>query len=95
LTTDTDLDRAMEVARDAARSFYDTREAGDAVLEAPDVLGIESFVDGAAVLRVTVKTEPGRQFDVARRLRVSLRRAFDAAGITGMTDTVTAPKTGT
>jgi small-conductance mechanosensitive channel len=95
LAVDTDLDRAIDVARDAARSFYDTRVAGDAVLEAPQVLGIESFVDGAAMLRVTAKTEPGRQFDVARRLRVRLRQAFDAAGISGMTDTVTAPKAGT
>jgi small-conductance mechanosensitive channel len=94
LPADADIDRAIEVARDAARTFYEIRVAGDAVLEAPDVLGVESFVDGGAVLRVTVKTEPGRQFAVTRQLRVDLRRAFDAADISGVTDTVTAPKPG-
>jgi small conductance mechanosensitive channel len=86
LAPDTDIDRALEVARSAAQTFYDNRSAGDAVLEVPQVLGIESFVDGAPVLRITDKTEPGRQTDVARRLRVELRRAFDEAGIS-MTST--------
>jgi moderate conductance mechanosensitive channel len=88
LAVDTDVDRALDVARDAARFFYETRAGGDAVLEAPKVLGVESFIDGAPVLRVTVKTQPGDQTDVARRLRVALRRSFDAAGIPGMTNTV-------
>jgi small conductance mechanosensitive channel len=79
--TDTDIDRALEVARTGTTTFYETRAAGDAVLEAPQVLGIESFVDGAPVLRVSVKTQPGRQTEVARQLRAELRRAFEAAGI--------------
>jgi small conductance mechanosensitive channel len=86
VTADTDLDRAIEVAQEASREFYDGRIAGDALLEEPKVLGVESFLDAAAVLRITARTEPGRQVEVARRLRVALRRAFDAAGIRGMTD---------
>jgi small conductance mechanosensitive channel len=88
LAVDTDIDRALDVARRAAASFYEQRIGGDAVLEAPVVLGVENFVDGAPVLRITVKTLPGEQTEVARRLRVALRRAFDAAGIPGMTNTV-------
>jgi small conductance mechanosensitive channel len=91
LAPDTDIDRALDVARTGVASFYDTRAAGDAVLEAPQVLGIESFVDGAPVLRVAVKTQPGQQTEVARRLRVELRRVFDAAGITMTGATSSAP----
>jgi small conductance mechanosensitive channel len=80
-TPDTDIDRALEVARAGARTFYETRVAGDAVLEAPQVLGIESFVEGAPVLRVSVKTQPGRQTEVARQLRADMRRVFTGAGI--------------
>jgi small conductance mechanosensitive channel len=88
LAVDTDIDRALDVARESAQAFYDQRVGGDAVLEPPKVLGVENFVDGAPVLRITVKTMPGQQTDVARRLRVALRRGFDAAGIPGMTNTV-------
>jgi small conductance mechanosensitive channel len=91
LAADADIDRSLDVARAAARALYDNRAAGDAVLEAPEVLGIESFVEGAPVLRITVKTDPGRQTEVARRLRVELRRAFDAAGISMTGTASTAP----
>ncbi|HEX7095552.1 MAG TPA: mechanosensitive ion channel family protein [Acidimicrobiales bacterium] len=83
---DADLDHAMEVARDGARQFFEQGLSHGDALEAPEVLGIESFVDGAAVLRVTVRTRPGKQFDVARRLRAHMRRVFLAAGIRELTD---------
>jgi moderate conductance mechanosensitive channel len=78
---DADLNRALDVARDAATSFYEANADSDDMIEAPEVLGVESFLDGAAVLRITVKTEPGRQFAVARSMRVALKQAFDSAGI--------------
>jgi small-conductance mechanosensitive channel len=81
---DADLERAIDVAREATRTAYESDTTGT-MLAAPKVLGVESFLDGAAVLRVTVRTRPGAQYDVARTLRVGLRRAFDAAGI-AMTD---------
>lgn len=86
LRADAELDRAIEVARDAARDFFERDVTTGAALEVPEVLGIESFVDDAAVLRVAVKTQPGRQLDVARALRLHLRRAFAEAGIGAMTD---------
>lgn len=86
LGADTDIERAIEVARAAARDFFERDVTSGAALEPPDVLGIESFVDDAAVLRVTVKTQPGRQLDVARALRLHLRRAFADAGVGTMTD---------
>jgi small-conductance mechanosensitive channel len=81
---DADLERAIDVARQATLASYGSDRSG-AMLAEPKVLGVESFLDGAAVLRVTVRTRPGAQYDVARRLRVALRRAFDEAGI-AMTD---------
>lgn len=87
---DADLDRSLEVARQTAASFYDANADSGDMLEAPEVLGVESFLDGAAVLRITVKTEPGRQFVVARAMRVALKQGFDAAGIRALTG-VTGP----
>lgn len=77
---DADLERAIEVARQATLASYES-DTSATMLAEPKVLGVESLLDGAAVLRVTVRTRPGAQYDVARRLRVALRRAFDGAGI--------------
>jgi small-conductance mechanosensitive channel len=81
VSADADLDRAIEVARRGARDYFEHGDDKDLLLGEPKVLGVESFVDGAAVLRVTAKTKPGDQYRVTRSLRVALRRAFDAAGI--------------
>lgn len=75
---DTDLDRALEVIRTSATTLIENEPRA---LEAPEVLGVESFVDGAVVIRVTVKTQPGGQFHIARELRVGVKNALDAAGI--------------
>jgi moderate conductance mechanosensitive channel len=81
VSADADLDHAIEVAQRGARDYYEHGGDRDVLLAEPKVLGVESFLDGAAVLRVTVKTKPGDQYRVARSLRVALRRAFAAEGI--------------
>lgn len=75
---DADLDEALEVIRIGATTVIENESRA---LEAPEVLGVESFIDGAVVIRVTVKTEPGAQFHIARELRARLKIALDAAGI--------------
>lgn len=81
VSADADLEHALEVARNGVRTFYDESPARHLLLEEPVVLGVESFLDGAAVLRVTAKTKPGDQYGVARSLRVYLRGAFASEGI--------------
>jgi moderate conductance mechanosensitive channel len=81
---DADLELAITVAREACRKYYDERRDRRELLEPPEVLGVESFLDAAAVVRITAKTEPGMQFAVARGLRVALKQAFDAAGVRGV-----------
>jgi small conductance mechanosensitive channel len=51
------------------------------VLEAPEVLGVESLGPDGVKLRVLVKTKPAEQWGVMRELRVRLKEAFDAEGI--------------
>jgi moderate conductance mechanosensitive channel len=80
-----DLERTMEVARAACAQYYEERRDRRELLEPPEVLGIESFLDSAAIVRIVVRTEPGMQFAVARSLRIALRQAFDAADIKGVT----------
>jgi moderate conductance mechanosensitive channel len=49
--------------------------------EAPTVAGIESIEGDHLMMRVTVRTVPQKNFEVARELRMRLKSALDAAGI--------------
>lgn len=75
---DSDLEQALNVIRESASTVVASETRA---LEAPDVLGVESFTDGAVIIRVTVRTEPGAQFHVARALRAGIKNALDVAGI--------------
>jgi small conductance mechanosensitive channel len=78
IPNDADLDLALGIIR--ARST-EIVAATPGALEEPDVLGVESFVDGGVVVRVTAKTEPGAQFQIARALRAGLKQALEAANV--------------
>ncbi|MEH1837570.1 MAG: mechanosensitive ion channel family protein [Nostoc sp.] len=51
------------------------------ILETPQVLGIDQFGDRGLVIRVWIKTQPLKQWDVAREFRRRLKVALDEAGI--------------
>jgi small conductance mechanosensitive channel len=46
-------------------------------------MGVESLEVGQVNLRMVARTLPGRQFDVARELRVRVAVAFQREGIVG------------
>jgi small-conductance mechanosensitive channel len=76
-----DPDRVMEVLRDVGREMYDDPEWKPLLLEPVEVPGIEMFGDSAVNIRVTVKTLPLKQWDVARELRRRIKMRFDREGI--------------
>jgi moderate conductance mechanosensitive channel len=51
------------------------------ILETPQVLGIDQFGDRGLIIRVWIKTQPLKQWDVAREFRRRLKVALDKAGI--------------
>ncbi|MEU3167633.1 mechanosensitive ion channel domain-containing protein [Streptosporangium sp. NPDC006930] len=52
------------------------------IVEEPQVWGIEQISDTAVIFRVSAKTLPSRQGEVARELRLRIKFALDRAGIT-------------
>ena len=78
IPNDADLEMALDIIRTRASELV---ASSPGALEEPEVLGVESFVDGAVVVRITTKTEPGAQFQVARTLRAGLKQALDAANV--------------
>ncbi|HSJ31293.1 MAG TPA: mechanosensitive ion channel family protein [Longimicrobiales bacterium] len=76
-----DVDRVIDVLRDLVREFHADPEWGALLLEEPQVPGVESLGDSAVVIRVSAKTLPLKQWDVARELRRRIKKRFDHEGI--------------
>lgn len=76
-----DVDRVIDVLRDLLREFHADPEWGALLLEEPQVPGVESLADSAVVIRVSAKTLPLKQWDVARELRRRIKNRFDHEGI--------------
>jgi small conductance mechanosensitive channel len=81
VANDTDIDRATEVIKATADTMWHEDAWRHAVLDEPEVWGVEDIGIGGIVVRLVVKTLPLEQWAVARELRARLKLAFDEAGI--------------
>ncbi|GAB2835644.1 mechanosensitive ion channel [Actinocorallia aurea] len=78
---DQDIDEVRDLIQKAAEQLADDEDWKAFVLEKPSVWGVQALTNDAMVVRVTIKTVPNRQAEVARELRVRVKKAFDEAGI--------------
>jgi small-conductance mechanosensitive channel len=76
-----DADRAERAVTQAATGLGADPAWADALLDPPRVTGIEKIGGGAITLRTIARVDPYRRDDVARDLRLRIKRAFDEAGI--------------
>lgn len=76
-----DVQRASEVIRSAADELAAESGSSDAILDAPEVWGVQSLGDDAVTIRLAVQTAPSQQWAVERALRSRVKAALDAAGI--------------
>jgi len=76
-----DTDRVAVVMREVGAELWDDEEWKPLLVEAPEVPGVESFDSSSVTIRMTAKTLPLKQWDVARELRRRLKRRFEAEGI--------------
>ena len=75
-----DVGAVRELMQDAAAKLWHEPEFSGVILEAPEVWGVQELSSQDVVMRVTAKTVPLRQWEVARELRERLKRALDAPG---------------
>lgn len=75
------IDQAVKVATDTTNAVVDSGDFGDDILGAPDMLGVNAVSADTVTIRITIKTRPGRQWAVQRRLHLEILQAFDDAGI--------------
>jgi small-conductance mechanosensitive channel len=76
-----DTDRAAEVLRRVAEGMREDADYRDRMLGPAEALGLESFDESAAVIRVRLRTRPMQQWAVGREYRARLRKALLAEKI--------------
>lgn len=76
-----DLERAQEVALEAAQQVVaDESVAGD-VLGSPEMLGVQDVSADMVTLRILLKTRPNAQWSLQRRIRKEILAAYEANNI--------------
>lgn len=75
------LDRVLELLRAAGRELAADPIVGPYLLETPRLLGLDRFSDGQMEILLQVRTQAGRQAEVSRQLRASIKMAFERAGL--------------
>jgi small-conductance mechanosensitive channel len=76
-----DLNHVREVLADVAHGLWDDEDYKDVVIEEPDVWGVQKLGPEGVVVRVTLKTAPMEQWNVAREMRERIKARFDHEGI--------------
>lgn len=79
---DSDIDQVEKAMLDAARGLAKEQKWRSRIIEQPEIWGLESIGGDALVIRLVMKTRAGSKDDVARELRMRLKRAIDAIGVT-------------
>ncbi len=74
INCDTNIDEAIKQFQQACDALALTEEA---IIEGPDVIGVESLDSSEAVLRVICKTKNMQQWDIERKLRKVLKKVLD------------------
>ena len=77
-----DVDEVEQAMLDAARALAQEPKWRSRIIEEPEVWGLESVSGDALVIRIVIKTRAGAKDDVARELRMRLKRAIDGLGLT-------------
>jgi len=76
-----DLARAQRVLTEVAQSLWLDDDINPVLVEAPEVMGVESVTGHGATVRVHIKTTPTEQLRVARIFRERAVAQLTAAGI--------------
>jgi small-conductance mechanosensitive channel len=91
LPVDMDLVRANGLLRKVGEDAFGDEMLRPLLLDAPTVMGVESFEVDQVNLRMVARTLPGKQFEVARELRIRIAVAFQREGLVPAAEPVAHP----
>jgi moderate conductance mechanosensitive channel len=81
IANNANLDQALDVINEVAQEMSHDRHWRSLILESPSLLGVDKLDHIGATIRLWIKTQPLKQWDVAREYRRRLKLALDEAGI--------------
>lgn len=81
LEYDVDMDAAIQALEEAVRATEKDPEIAPALIETPKAIGWTGFTDWAVQAQIIAKTQPGKQWTVARVLRKNALETLKAHGI--------------
>jgi moderate conductance mechanosensitive channel len=87
--TSADLNLVNGVLHEVAEKVKEDPGLNALLLDAPQLMGVESIELDTVNLRMVARTLPGKQFEVGRQLRVLVVAALRRAGIASPTDGAT------
>jgi moderate conductance mechanosensitive channel len=76
-----DLHRIRTILQEVAHGVWEDEDFKHVVIEEPEVWGVERWDPDGVVVRVTLKTAPMEQWEVAREMRERIKARFDYEGI--------------
>jgi len=74
-------DYVMDVLVKIGRELRRDPMFSDLILEDPDMLGVNDFVDSAVVIKFFIKTRPLQQWKVKREMLRRIKKKFDELGV--------------
>jgi len=77
----TDVDKALHLVDQVAQQMSKDKLWRNQILEPPLLLGVDGFGEQGFIIRVWIKTQPLKQWDVSREFRRRVKVAFDEAEI--------------
>lgn len=77
----TDTEKAVDVIKRVADDTWKDEKWSDAIVEEPEVWGVEDLAADGVTIRLVVKTKPLAQWKVQRELRRRIKETFDVEGI--------------
>lgn len=87
--TSADLNLVNDVLHGVAEKAVEDPSLDALLLDAPQLMGVESIELDTVNLRMVARTLPGKQFEVGRRIRVLVVRALRRAGVVSPADGAT------
>lgn len=78
---DINIDLITDLIEHEAQLLREDPDMGPNIIEEPEVWGVENVTGEAITIRLAVKTAPLQQWDVARVLRVRIKKMLDREGV--------------
>lgn len=76
-----DMGHVADVLHEICAEVMEDERVGGYILDEPTVMGIETIALEQTTMRLLVRTLPGKQWEVGRRIRALITRRFRAEGI--------------